>query len=355
MEAWIRKIGILAGALIGVILIMFLAARVMIAADNASDTEYNEAMKKLADGSGANSDESLTGDNSGSNSEDAGNVSASESNTASKSNSEASEKTSADSDRNNSESASDDKGAQKNDEAPSEQTENTNPEGESITQTPANPEGTRYSSGDGHTIVIDAAHQQKVDTDKEPIGPGSDTTKYKITSGATGVSTGVPEYKLTLEIALALRDELVVRGYNVFMTREVNDVSMSDSERAQMANGKGEIVVHIHANADEREGITGTMAFYPSADNPFVSSRSAECKELCSNILTGLNAATGASTWGCIANDNLTALNWTKIPAAHIEVGYMSNPDEDKLMQTAEYQYSIVQGIADGIDLFFDK
>ena len=140
------------------------------------------------------------------------------------------------------------------------------------------------------------------------------------------------------------------------MIRETNDVTISDAERAQLANSRGEIIVHIHGNADEREGIKGIMAFCPTGDNSFVSKDIREkCKDLCSSILSELENATGAKNWGAIGNDNLTALNWTTIPAAHIEIGYLSNPDEDRLMQTDDYRRKIAQGIAEGIDKYFGE
>lgn len=63
--------------------------------------------------------------------------------------------------------------------------------------------------------------------------------KNKVTSGTDGVSTGVPEYKVNLQVALKLRDELLSRGYSVIMTRETNDVSLSNVDRATIANDSG--------------------------------------------------------------------------------------------------------------------
>ncbi|MBQ3911592.1 MAG: N-acetylmuramoyl-L-alanine amidase [Lachnospiraceae bacterium] len=215
------------------------------------------------------------------------------------------------------------------------------------------PEPTSVPAGK-HTVVIDAAHQSTNVSEKEPIGPGATQTKVKVTSGAEGKATDTPEYKMTLEVSLMLRDELVKRGYGVYMIRETNDVSISDAERARLANINGEIVLHIHGNADENEGIKGIMAFCPSDDNEFVSKQLAEkCKTLCLAILSEMEAETGAKNWGAIGHNGLTALNWTNIPAAHVELGYLSNAEEDRLLQTAEYREKLVRGIADGIDKYF--
>ena len=72
--------------------------------------------------------------------------------------------------------------------------------------------------------------------DQEPIGPGSSTLKAKVASGTDGVYTKIPERELNLAVSLLLRDELISRGYGVVMIREVQDVQISNSQRAVMAN-----------------------------------------------------------------------------------------------------------------------
>ena len=54
----------------------------------------------------------------------------------------------------------------------------------------------------GKLIVIDAGHQAKADTSKEPIGLGATEMKIKVSGGTSGVSTGLPEYELNLSVAL---------------------------------------------------------------------------------------------------------------------------------------------------------
>ncbi len=68
-------------------------------------------------------------------------------------------------------------------------------------------------------IAIDAGHQKQGDSSTEPAGPGSSVRKAKSSRGATGVSTGVPEYQLTLDVAKKLQEELLDRGYEVYMVR----------------------------------------------------------------------------------------------------------------------------------------
>ena len=206
-------------------------------------------------------------------------------------------------------------------------------------------------------ICIDAAHQSKADISQEAIGPGASETKYKVTSGATGTTTGGPEYIVNLGIAMKLKEILTGRGYEVVMTRENADVNLSDSTRAKMANESADIVIHIHCNADDtRNTMSGIMAFEPSEENKYVPADvRSECARLGSCLLDRLADATGAKNWGVIRNDNLTALNWTKIPASHVEVGYLTNPDEDRMLQTDDYQQLIASALADGVDLFFTK
>ena len=203
-------------------------------------------------------------------------------------------------------------------------------------------------------IAIDAGHQGKGNSKKEPIGPGSRVTKAKVTSGTQGVATGVPEYKLTLVIALKVKEELLNRGYDVFMIRETHDVNLSNKERAEMANESGaDLFIRIHADGSENSSVSGTSTLYPSKDNPYVPQLSKDSYTLSKSIVDAMCKRTKAKNRGAIARDDMSGINWCTIPVSIIEMGYMSNKKEDKLMQTEKYQDKLAQGICDGIDNYY--
>lgn len=206
----------------------------------------------------------------------------------------------------------------------------------------------------GHVVAVDAGHQAKANAEKEPIGPGSTTMKAKMEEGAVGTVSGVKEYELTLTMAQKLEAELQARGYEVVMIRTGHDVNLSNAERSIRANeSDAEILLRLHANSMENSSIYGALTMCMTEYNPYNAKLYGNSYNLSKKIIDQVCAQTGTKNRGVQTVDNSSAINWCEIPVSVLEMGFLSNPDEDRWLQNEEYQGKMVKGIADAIDSYF--
>ncbi|MBQ3393360.1 MAG: N-acetylmuramoyl-L-alanine amidase [Lachnospiraceae bacterium] len=212
-----------------------------------------------------------------------------------------------------------------------------------------------FMRGTGKTVVLDPGHSGVTAEGTVPLGPGSSERKDADSPGTRGVETGVYEYELNLTMAFKIKKELESRGYTVFLTRSDSSAPHDCIERAEVANSNGaDIFVRLHANNKRDHSATGAMTICITPDNPFVPQMYQRSRLLSEKLLNCYVRATGCVWEEIWETDTMTGNNWSKVPTTLIEFGYMSNPGEDRKMQTASYQAKMTLGTANGIDAYFE-
>lgn len=208
------------------------------------------------------------------------------------------------------------------------------------------------SSGGGGTsgfvVVIDPGHQGQGNSSPEPVGPGSSSTKPKVSGGARGVATGQKESALNLAVALKLEAALRAKGVRVVMTRRAEDVDISNIERAQVANRAGaDLFIRIHADSGGPSA-SGAKTLVPSR-NQWTGAIYDQSRRAAAKVQPQLVRATGFPDDGIVERGDITGFNWSKVPVVLLEMGFLSNPSEDRQLTKDSVRGRIADYVADGI------
>lgn len=201
-------------------------------------------------------------------------------------------------------------------------------------------------------VCIDPGHQQKGDPRGEDSSPSGGGRKARVASGTCGVATKKPEYAVNMEAALILKDLLLKKGYQVVMTRESNEVNVSNKERAQIANdANAHMTIRLHCDSIGNSGKCGSVLIVPSKTGKFTagiypnSYRYAEClkKEL---------QTKGIKVNGIFERSDMTGFNWSKVPVIIFEMGFMSNWNEDKMLSDPHYQQKLMEAVVNALETY---
>jgi len=191
------------------------------------------------------------------------------------------------------------------------------------------------SKMNGYTIVIDAGHG------------GRD-------GGSIGVN-GTIEKEINLKYALKLKDKLVEMGYKVELTRKNDDGLYSEfvkNKKISDLNARMEIIkrsnpnlmISIHMNSFNQQSASGAVTYYRKGDDA--------SKQVGDLVQGCLNEYCGARFEKSKTGD-FYILNESYYTSILVECGFLSNPEEERLLNTEEYMNKIVNAISSGVGLYF--
>ena len=203
-------------------------------------------------------------------------------------------------------------------------------------------------------VLLDAANQAVVNAEQSAIGPDSEVTKHGASTGNVGTTLGTKESELNLSYAKLLKTELESRGYQVLLTRDTDEINLSNKDRAELANdSEATVYVRIQMNFSENSSLAGVMAVCMPEDSTFNGDLHADSYRLATYLIQGVLDKTACTNQGIYETDQMTSINWSEKPVALIKLGYLSNAEEESKLVDPDYQSEIVKGLADGLDAYY--
>ena len=214
----------------------------------------------------------------------------------------------------------------------------------------------------GKTVCVNAGHGTKgggsVKTQCHPDGTpkvtggttGAGATSAVAVSSGMTFSDGTPEAKVTLALALKLKDKLLAEGYDVLMIRESDDVQLDNVARTVIANNASDCHIALHWDSTT----SNKGAFYMSVPSNQsyrnmepVKSHWQQHNALGESLVGGLKAAGVKIFSGGSMEMDLTQTSYSTIPSVDIELGDKASDHSSGTLDT------LAQGLVTGINQFF--
>jgi N-acetylmuramoyl-L-alanine amidase len=202
----------------------------------------------------------------------------------------------------------------------------------------------------GPVVVVDPGHDARANLATEPIGPGSSTRKIKDGGGTHGVATGIREPDLTLDVSLRLRRLLRAAGVRVVMTRtRTAGASMGNIARARIANDAGAaLFLRVHADGASSAAARGTHTLTPALHRGWTDDVHASSRRAATFVQTELVRALGFPNRGIQERSDYTGFNWADVPVILVEMGFMTNPIEDRALARPAVRARAALGLCRG-------
>ena len=199
-------------------------------------------------------------------------------------------------------------------------------------------------------VVLDPGHDLRANPETEPIGPGSSTRKIKDGGGTHGVVSGLREADLDLAVALRLRTLLERAGIDVVMTRtRTAGTSIGNVARARIANrARARLFLRIHADGSTDPSARGTHTLYPAYRRGWTDDVYAPSRRAAGIVQRALRSSLGFPDRGLQERSDFTGFNWANVPVILVEIGFMTNPTEDRLLATRTYEGRAAVGLCRG-------
>ena len=138
------------------------------------------------------------------------------------------------------------------------------------------------------------------------------------------------------------------------MTRDrATGRSMGNVARARIANrAKAALFVRIHADGSTNRAQHGSAMLYPALRRGWTDDVLPESKTAARLLQEELVARLGSRDNGIVERGDLTGFNWSDVPVVLAEIGFMTNPREDRLLNSSPYEQRAARGLERGIRAF---